>query len=96
MTNKYEKKEYKWLMLWQFFWHTLKNLDPCSNFLNSMHDKVLTINFRVLSFCTIGHNDIIATISCKGLGNNKHLISAWSKLHVYISIWSCWLSESEN
>ncbi len=53
----------------------------------SMHDKVImTTNFRVLSFCTIGHNDIIATISCEGLENNTHLISVWSKLHVDINI----------
>jgi hypothetical protein len=66
----------------------LKELNPSSTFLKvlSMHDKVMTINFKVLSFCTIGHNDIIVTISCKGLGNNKYLVSAWSKLHVYISI----------
>jgi len=66
----------------------LKKLNHSSNFLKvlNMHDKVMTIIFRVLSFCTIGHNDIIITISCKGLGNNKYLVDAWSKLHVYISI----------
>lgn len=70
------------------FWHTLKKLNPSSNFFKvlSMHDKVMTTNFKVLSFCIVDHNDIIATISCKGLGNNKHLINAWSKLHVYINI----------
>ncbi len=61
-----------------------------------MHDKVMTTNFKVLSFCTIGHNAIIANISCKGLGNNKHFISVSSKLHVYINIWSCWFFESKN